>query len=702
MQSRGKWFFYRYSLKCLALFSLVTSLLFPIGSSALFEAGSSASNAHFVSSVLGEGNQKIIWIGLDIDLKPGWHTYWRTPGASGYGLKIDWTGSKNLKSAELFWPAPGKFETFNLIANGYEKEVIFPIKVTLEKPHTPLFLHAKLDYLACDAGNCIPQSKTITLMIPDAPNTPSIDAKRIDTALKHLPKKNNPDLKINSLQFIPHDNEAATLRIAVFHKLPLTSPQIFVEASERLFFDKATIISSAPSGEGKVSILDIPIYKNEKKDFIHAPNLIGKKLTVTFENGNNVTEATATVTAEPLSLEGKFLMYGFALIGGLILNFMPCVLPVVLLKVFSLTKHHGKSTRHIRKALFISVLGILASFMVLGLLPIIFGLLGGSFGWGMQFQEPVFVVFMMLVLAVFAANFWGWFEIILPDNITTLGYDYSDREGDMGHFLSGMFTTLLATPCSAPFLGTALTFALSQGPREILVIFFFLGIGLSLPLLLVMAFPKIVSFLPKPGKWMLTFKKALGWGFFLTMLWLFYVLNSQVSLLTLFAILFAMLLLIFIFWLHHKIPSYKRLFILFASIIPIFSFTILAVEYIKPPTQINHKVDMKQIAARIKSDLNAGKLVFVDITADWCLTCKANELLVLDTNSVKNLIKKDMVDFIKIDWTSRDPEVFEYLKSFNHDGIPFYVVYGPQKPYGQALPQILTYPIIDNAFKKAK
>ena len=203
--------------------------------------------------------------------------------------------------------------------------------------------------------------------------------------------------------------------------------------------------------KGKLSILDIPIYKNEKKDFIHAPNLIGKKLTVTFENGNNVTEATATVTAEPLSLEGKFLMYGFALIGGLILNFMPCVLPVVLLKVFSLTKHHGKSTRHIRKALFISVLGILASFMVLGLLPIIFGLLGGSFGWGMQFQEPVFVVFMMLVLAVFAANFWGWFEIILPDNITTLGYDYSDREGDMGHFLSGMFTTLLATPLFSTF-----------------------------------------------------------------------------------------------------------------------------------------------------------------------------------------------------------------------------------------------------------
>ncbi|KAB2835826.1 MAG: hypothetical protein F9K49_03035, partial [Caedimonadaceae bacterium] len=461
-------------------------------------------------------------------------------------------------------------------------------------------------------------------------------------------------------------------------------------------------IHSIISTDGKISTIDIPIYKNAKKEVGRTQNLVGKPLTITLENGDKAVEKTILVTPPPISLQATLLMYGFAFLGGFILNFMPCVLPVILLKIFSLTTYGGASPPAVRNALFMSVIGILSSFMILGLVPIFLNLLGISFGWGMQFQEPVFLIFMMLILTLFTANFWGFYEIILPAKVTALGYEYSGKQGNAGHFLSGMFATLLATPCSAPYLGTAVTFAVTRGPFEIRLVFFFLGLGRSLPFILVMIFPKVATYLPKPGKWMSTFKQVLGWGFFFTMLWLFYVLISQVSLLTALIILSAFLSIIFIFWLHYRFPSHKRVYILSVLAISILPFIIISLEYMKTHEVTAQTQNVRQIANIIKSDLTAGKLVLVDVTADWCLTCKVNEFLVLDTEKVNNLLKVNGVDFIKIDWTSRDPEVYEYLKSFNHSGIPFYVIYGPHLPYGQPLPQILTFSIIDEAIKKAK
>ncbi len=690
-------------LAIVSFFLGVLSLLFfPLEASALFEANSDVSSAKLISSVSGEGDQKTIWIGLDIDLKPGWKTYWRTPGTSAYGLKIDWSESQNLKSADIYWPVPDKIESFKVIANGYKDDVIIPIKITLKKQHTPLSLKAKLDYLVCDPGNCIPQSKTVTLVIPEGPSHPSADAQEIASAIEQIPEKNNPDLSINSAQFIQNETAGSYLRLTVFHTTPLVSSEIYVEGVQRLFFDNVYTIHSVSGTNGKISTIDVPIYKNAKREVGRTQNLIGKTLTVTLESGDEAVEKTVLVTPPPISLQATLLMYGFAFLGGFILNFMPCVLPVILLKIFSITKYGGASSSAVRSALFLSVMGILSSFMILGLVPIFFNLLGVSFGWGMQFQEPIFLVFMMLILTLFTANFWGFYEIILPAKVTALGYEYGDKQGNAGHFLSGMFATLLATPCSAPYLGTAVTFALSRGPFEILLVFFFLGLGLSLPFILVMIFPKVATYLPKPGKWMIAFKQVLGWGFFFTMLWLFYVLTSQVSLLTALIILSALLSIIFIFWLHHRFPSHQRVYILSVLTISILPFIILPLEYMKKQEVAVQTQSVKQVANIIKSDLKAGKLVLVDVTADWCLTCKVNEFFVLDTEKVKNLMKVNGVNLIKIDWTSRDPEVYEYLKSFNRNGIPFYVIYGPHLPYGQPLPQILTFSIIDEAIKKAK
>jgi suppressor for copper-sensitivity B len=688
--------------RSLFLVAFISSLVFSQGTVALFEKAQSISDAKLISSVQGEGDQKEIWMGLDIHLKPGWKTYWRTPGASGYGLKIDWSASQNLKSAELYWPAPTKFQTFQFTANGYKHEVVFPIRVTLKTAHTPIVLKGKLDYLVCDPGNCIPQSKEVMMIIPNQPNVPSVDSPKIASAIKQIPQKSDSSLRIKSAQFIQNEDMTSFLRLIVSHTEPLVSPLIFIEGTQHLLFDKISSINTVSNVYGHTSTINIPIYKNEKKELIRIPNLAGEKLTLTLENGHKAIEQKVTVTAPPLSTQATLMMYGFALLGGFILNFMPCVLPVILLKIFSLTKYGGGSTADVRQALFLSVAGIVSSFMLLGLIPIIFSKVGVSLGWGMQFQEPLFLVFMMLILTLFTANFWGWYEIILPERVTSMGYEYSAKEGNIGHFLSGMFATLLATPCSAPYLGTAVTFALSQGPWQIMLIFFLLGIGLSLPFIFVMVFPQLATYLPKPGSWMNVFKQVLGWGFFFTMLWLFYVLTNQVSYVIALFILVIFLSLLFLFWLHKKFPAYHRTFFATAFAIAFTPFAILTIEHVYQAKIVHRHVNMAKNLEMIQSSVKQGKVVFVDVTADWCLTCKTNELLVLNTKPTKDLLKKQKVTSLVIDWTSQDPAVYDYLKSFNRNGIPFYAVYGPHKPYGEALPQILTFAIVDQAIRDAK
>lgn len=684
-------------LNSLLLLGVLSFLLFPLGASALFEAGSLVSDVKLISAVEGVGDQKTIWVALDIHLKPGWKTYWRTPGASGYGLKIDWSESQNLQSAELYWPVPAKFETFKFIANGYKDRVVFPIQITLKKEHTSLFLNAKLDYLACDIANCIPQNKIVTLMVPNGPDTPSTNAKDITSALKRLPEKSNPDLSIKSAQFIPNENAAPYLRLVVLHKSPLVLREIFVEGRENFFFDTPISVKTTYSADGGISTIDIPIYKNQTKQLLRTANLMGEKIIITLQSKDKTIEQKVSVIAPPLKTEDMFIILGFALLGGFILNFMPCVLPVILLKIFSLTKYGGRSVASVRKALFLSILGIISSFMILALIPIFLGFLGISFGWGMQFQEPIFLVFMMFVITLFAANFWGFFEIVLPENITSLSYDFSEKEGNWGHYLSGMFATLLATPCSAPYLGTAVTFALSRGPFEIFLVFFLFGIGLSLPFIFVMIFPKMVTFLPKPGKWMNVFKILLGWVFFFVMLWLFYILTNQISLFAAFFILSIMLGILFVFWLGEEFPYFNRIYVLYAVFIPLLLLAELSINKVIP-----QKISVKYTLNTIQLNVKKGKIVFVDVTADWCLTCKANEYLVLEKNDVKNLMKKNGVIFIKLDWTSKGPEIYEYLRSFDRNGIPFYAVYGPHSTSGQPLPQILTFSNIDEAIKKAK
>jgi suppressor for copper-sensitivity B len=338
-----------------------------------------------------------------------------------------------------------------------------------------------------------------------------------------------------------------------------------------------------------------------------------------------------------------------ALLGGLILNLMPCVLPVLSLKILSVVSHGGKDSRAtIFRNFMASAAGIVFSFWVIAGALVTLKAAGGTIGWGIQYQHPGFLVFLTVVVLLFAANMWGLFEIPLPRFIARHATPKSADEPTLaGHFLTGAFATLLATPCTAPFLGTAVGFALARGAFEIFTIFTFLGLGLALPYILLAISPRVFKYMPKPGAWMVRLRKVLALALVATALWL-------------------------------------------ASIL----LTITATPALGKGWE---KFDQPRIAA----ELAQGRTVFVDVTADWCLTCQVNKKLVLDREPVSARLTGPGVARMRGDWTLPNDDISAYLAGFGRYGIPFNAVYGPGAPQGIALPEILTTDSVLGALDRA-
>jgi len=395
-------------------------------------------------------------------------------------------------------------------------------------------------------------------------------------------------------------------------------------------------------------------------------------------------------------------MLGVALLGGLLLNLMPCVLPVLSIKVLSLIGHAGAERQTIRAGFVASAAGIVTSFLLLAVIAGTLKLLGLAVGWGVQFQQPLFLATMVVVVTLFAANLLGLFEIPLPQWASNLGLK-GDAHGMAGHFLTGMFATLLATPCSAPFLGTAVGFALSRGLFEILVIFLALGLGMALPYLAVAAWPDLARMLPKPGKWMLVLRRLLGAVLLLTGAWLLVVLSAEAgekASLTVGALMGGLLLAL---GSSRFIGVRAR-----AVLVVLFSLGALAVSLMalpKPATAVpEHLKSLWQPFDRdaIAKDVADGKLVFVDVTADWCITCQVNKATVTYRSPVAERLTQPDVVAMEADWTRPDDNIAAYLASFGRYGIPFNAVYGPGAPDGIALPELLTPELVMEALDKAK
>lgn len=414
---------------------------------------------------------------------------------------------------------------------------------------------------------------------------------------------------------------------------------------------------------------------------------------------SDLFKAAAPPAPEPGPKPGRGLavMLLLALLGGLILNAMPCVLPVLSLKVFGLVRSAGHGRSEVVRGALATAAGILASFLALALAAIAARAAGAAVGWGIQFQRPGFVAFLAVVVVLFSLNLWGLFEITLPQRLARVG-GAGPREGLAGHFVSGLFATLMATPCSAPFLGTAVGFALGQEAPAILAIFTAVGLGMALPYLLLAAAPGAARFLPRPGAWMDTLRGVMGFLLAAAAVWLFYVLSSQISLERLAAIQLGLLAMALFLWLRHRqmlsggTRARSRRWLAEAGMIGAVALTvgIAAVSPTLPAAGTNPRLAggapgliewQPWDRARAESLAAGGQLVFVDVTADWCFTCKVNERLVLETPEIAGAFKEHGVVPMKADWTNRNDEIGRFLAEHGRYGIPFYLLYRPgQEP----------------------
>lgn len=634
--------------------------------------------------------------GLHLKLGEDWKTYWRSPGEVGLPPSIDWTGSDNIEVVEFLWPAPERFTAFGIENFGYHEEVVFPIRIVLSDPGMPIALRSRVSLLTCSRV-CVPQDFVLSL---DLARTSGIDneaAKLISIYAARVPDDGTESgIEITSAHL---DDAMTALTLTARSDVPFEAPDIFPELGEGTAFSKPDI----RQGEGgRLVWARVPILAAASDP---------PDLRVTVTDGNRAATLEPVVAEEapepPFSIPTVLPSLGelawiaaIAFIGGMILNVMPCVLPVLSIKLSSAIKSGSLSPVRIRTGFVVSALGVLAFMWLLAGATIAARGLGLTIGWGLQFQNPVFLAVMLVVLVIFSANLFGLFEIALPSSWQTRLARAGGGKGYGGDFATGAVAAILATPCSAPFLGTAIAFALAGRAIDIAVIFSALGVGLSLPYLVVAVFPQLVRRLPRPGRWMIVLKIVLGTALAATAAWLFWVLSGVAGQKAAVWVGLASLGVVALLSLH-RMPGWAR--IPGAAVLAVVAFTLagyLSEAGNSVPTAATNwaKFDRSEIARRV----SIGQVVFVDVTADWCLTCKANKALVLDREPVATRLHEPGIFAMQADWTRPDESISRYLESFGRYGIPFNAVYGPGAPDGIVLPELLSTQAVLEALSDAE
>lgn len=637
-------------------------------------------------------NTHTISAGLSIKLAENWKTYWRSPGQVGLPPEIDWNDSTNILHTKFYWPTPERFQEFEIENYGYSEKVIFPINIVLKNPGKPLSLVANISILVCK-DVCIPKSFILKLPLSEVEITDPLSRKELLSSLTTIPIDGpNNQFELNSV-FVDPNKESLFIEIESSEKI--NEIHVFPETQTDVVFDAP--ITTFDQYKNLVTI-QLPIFDYKKITEPIALTISNGKVSSTYSN-LKIVENIVHSQSNMLNGNSFAIIIFFAFVGGLILNVMPCVFPVLLIKINSVINSQSYSKIKIRRKFISSALGIITFMWTLNGLLFLIQVMGGKIGWGVQFQSPIFLSFIIVILIIFSINMLGVLEIILPQKFNTKLYQLSNSNGFIGDFLSGCFAALLATPCSAPFLGSAIAFALTMGGVKSLIIFSFIGLGLASPYLVVATAPRLVMFFPRPGKWMKKVQNLIGILIIISACWFSWLLISvesfQSLLVLLIALIFAILSLKFI-----KVNSLKYVFFITFVILSVTNSTIITSEN-GWTTNSDSSWEVFD-ASRKKILIDSEKVVFIDITADWCLTCKANKLLVLDSSYVKKALSRENVVKMRGDWTQKNSEILSFLKENGRFGIPFNIVYGPSAKSGIMLPEILTSEVVINALKNAE
>ncbi|MDC0497617.1 protein-disulfide reductase DsbD family protein [Alphaproteobacteria bacterium] len=664
------------------ILSIVSSYTFAISSD---WSVSETSKLRLISPY-SQNDTKNLLIGLEYEMEPGWKTYWKSPGDGGFAQSISWQNSTNVQNVNIQWPTPIEFEILGLTSLGYQNNVIFPLEIELEDESKNTFLNLHVNFLICKEV-CIPGDATLFLEIPSGEKKLTDSHFNLEKALSFLPEEdlNRSYIKGVNLKTFS-DDQSSTLQLQFRSDKVFYNPKIFLHSPFGLPVVKNSIIYSNDNKK-------ITTNFNFDKKLI-SENKFPLEIIIKDKNHNFKQVLNVQMQDQSLPLDKNptyFYYILISLIAGLILNVMPCVFPVLsikLMSVFSSEKHNT------RVSFITTALGIITSFVLLGLIFLFLQYFNMSIAWGMQFQNSYFLIFITLVMFLFMMNMFGQFEIILPSQLNNLSILDNSNNKYLKDFFNGFFATLMATPCSAPFVGTAITAAFTQSYTIGISIFLFMGIGMSLPYLIIASFPKLINFLPKSGKWMVYIKYILGFLLLATVVWLLNILSSFFNTYFLIALIIFFLVLSY----RQKIPFQRN------TITILVFFTIFSLSSFKVSQQNisidNEKDWLNFFDVEIDQLINNKQLIFLDITADWCATCQFNKLNVLNSDKVIQLLKDNKVTLVRADWTRPNLKINIFLEKYDRFGIPFNAFFSNNFPEGLLLSELLSEKEIVNVINK--
>jgi thiol:disulfide interchange protein/DsbC/DsbD-like thiol-disulfide interchange protein len=691
---------------------------------------------------------------LRLKLEDHWHVYWVNPGDAGLPVSLDWRMPAGFSGGFIQWPYPERIVAPPLVSYGYGGEVIFPVDITPPPKlaaGAPLELKAKAKWVICNEV-CIPGGAEVTLTLPivgDTSKIPPVDparaelfrAARAKLPAVAVPWKFSAQLFDSTIVILasPPAGAAASEPFVFFPEaqevMENAAPQKFFPVAGGYALEIKRLASDpgeAPpprlagvlvSGRGwdtpekqLAAKIDVPLEKGKTPpQALAAPVIAGGKPSSPSAHG---ATAEAGAPAPRASGDGGFgrllFMLVFAFAGGLILNLMPCVLPVLSLKIFDFVKRAGESRLKVFSHGLIFTAGVLISFWILAGLLLILRSGGSQLGWGFQLQSPSFLIVLCALFFFFALNLFGVFE--MGYLFTRIG-GTKPQSGFGGSFVAGVTATVVATPCTAPFMGSAMGYAFTQPPQYALLVFTFLGLGMAAPYLVLAGFPALMRFLPKPGEWMEHLKQFMGFPLLATAIWLAWVLGKQAGVDALIGLLFVLLLAGLSAWILGKWTALHRStpvrvaagLIALVIFIPAFVLVLMFAD--------TQRLGSKRASAagpvggesitwstftsgRLDSLLAEGKPVFVDFTADWCLSCKVNEKVALESPDVTRRFRNLGLTALRADWTLRDETIAAALARYGRNSIPLYVLYtGRGQSDFVILPEIISPGIVLDALK---
>ncbi len=671
-------------------------------------------------------------LGVEISMDPGWHTYWENGGDAGLPTSVEWTLPEGFTASDIRWPTPHRYEEAgDVVTFGYGTRTMLLVDLTApeELSGDRAEIGARVDWLQCK-DICIPGGAEVSVRLPVAAEAqPADDAvlARFEESRGQLPTAAGslPNVALHPFQSLDAVPAGETAEVAVvlvgLDRATVDGAEYYPRPSDQLWLRDARF---RQDGNALAVIMQAEVDAAvEPGSVVMLPAVVrlprtgeAEDLLLTFEVPVTVADAGAAVVptnapvfaaAGPLlpkddaaaAANGPGLLRYFVLafLGGIILNVMPCVLPVISLKILGFVSQADEHPGKIARLGLTFAGGVIVSFLVLAGAVIALQAAGEHIGWGFQFQNPGFVAALAIVVFVFSLSLLGVFEIGGLASLAGMGAAAAQRKEYADAFFHGILTTVLATPCTAPMLGAAVAFALSQPPFIIIAIFTTVAIGLALPYVLLSLNPGWLKYVPRPGVWMDTFKQAMGFLMLATLVWLLFVFGAQTGADGLTWLLGFLLLLGFFSWLHGRfldLTSTTR------RVVTIWILTLVGVGigyrqmlhdhiFAEVPVgkgdamALSESVEVTEGGVRwepfsvetLETAVSGGRTVFIDFTADWCWTCKVNEKTVLADSDVEEAFLRNEVLTLKGDWTRKDPEITEILQRHERAGVPFYAVY---------------------------